>query len=91
MKTVTVSSRGQIAIPKEAREALQLQEGDRLIFEIKQGRIVLEPVIAVPRSQAWFWSKNVQEKVKRSEKNYTAGRFKRYNDVDVLIRDLKDE
>jgi antitoxin MazE len=91
MKTVTVSSKGQIAIPKEARDALQLQEGDRLTFEIKRGRIVLEPVMDVPRSQAWFWSEDVQEKVKRSEKNYRAGRFKRYKDVDVLIRDLKDE
>jgi antitoxin MazE len=91
MKTVTISSKGQIAIPKDVRESLKLQEGDRLSFEVKGGRIVLEPVLDVPRSQAWFWVEEVQDKIKKSDENYRGGEYKRYEDVDELISDLKDE
>ena len=37
----TVAERGQITLPKEAREALGLSKGMKLIVEIERGRIVL--------------------------------------------------
>ncbi|MGZ4091221.1 MAG: AbrB/MazE/SpoVT family DNA-binding domain-containing protein, partial [Bacteroidia bacterium] len=56
MKTLTVSPKRQIAIPKEICEKLHIKEGDQLILEIKEGRLVLEPSFNIPRSQAWFWT-----------------------------------
>lgn len=91
MRTVTISSKGQIAIPKEARESMHIHGGDKLIFEVKDGKIYLEPVINIPRSQAWFWSKGVQQKIKKADENYKTGNFKRYKNIDTLIKDLKDE
>ena len=41
MEKVTVSSKGQIAIPKNVREALNLSEGAKLTLEVKGQRIVL--------------------------------------------------
>ena len=41
MEKVTVSSKGQIAIPKNIREALNLSEGAILALEVKGQRIVL--------------------------------------------------
>ena len=41
MEKVTVSSKGQIAIPKNIREALNLSEGAKLTLEVKGQRIVL--------------------------------------------------
>ena len=41
MEQVTVSSKGQIAIPKEVREALDLTKGSRLTLEIRGREIVL--------------------------------------------------
>ena len=41
MERVTVSSKGQIAIPKNIREALNLSEGAKLTLEVKGQRIVL--------------------------------------------------
>lgn len=52
MKVLTISSKGQIAIPKEIRDFLHIKEGDRLVYKIDRGRIVLEPVVSVPRSQS---------------------------------------
>ena len=41
MEKVTVSSKGQIAIPKQVREALNLTEGTKLTLEVRGQEIVL--------------------------------------------------
>ena len=76
MKALTISSKGQIAIPKELRDSLDIKEGDRLTYKVEGGRIVLEPVVSVPRSQAYFWTPEVQEKVRKAEENFKSGNFK---------------
>ena len=41
MEQVTVSSKGQIAIPKQVRDALNLKEGSKLTLEVRGHEIVL--------------------------------------------------
>lgn len=41
--TVKVSSRYQIAVPRLARERLNIQSGDRLLVDIQDGVIILIP------------------------------------------------
>jgi AbrB family looped-hinge helix DNA binding protein len=88
MKTLTVSPKRQIAIPKDVCDKLHIKEGDQLILEIRDGKLVLEPSINIPRSQAWFWSKDVQEKVGKAEENFRAGKEKKY-EIDALIKELE--
>jgi AbrB family looped-hinge helix DNA binding protein len=40
-KSVRLSSKGQLVIPKEMREALGVKEGDPLLAVLEEGRIVL--------------------------------------------------
>ncbi|MDX3929142.1 MAG: AbrB/MazE/SpoVT family DNA-binding domain-containing protein [Shinella sp.] len=40
---VTLSSKGQVTIPKEMREALKLQPGDQLIYSVVDGEVILTP------------------------------------------------
>jgi AbrB family looped-hinge helix DNA binding protein len=40
MSTATLTSKGQVTIPKEVREALGLEPGDRLCFEVRGDGIV---------------------------------------------------
>ena len=89
MKALTIASKGQIAIPKEIRDSLNIKEGDRLVYKVDRGRIVLEPVVSVPRSQSYFWTPEVQEKVKKADENFKAGNFKTYK-TDKFIKELKD-
>lgn len=41
---VTLTSKGQLVIPKPVREALNLSSGDQLRIKVVEGKIVLEPV-----------------------------------------------
>ncbi len=44
MATATVTSKGQITIPKPIREALELEPGDRVAFRLNdEGKVILEP------------------------------------------------
>ncbi len=41
MTVVSLSTRGQIVLPREIRQALGLQKGDKLEVRLEEGRIVL--------------------------------------------------
>ncbi|MHB0976456.1 MAG: AbrB/MazE/SpoVT family DNA-binding domain-containing protein [Candidatus Aquicultorales bacterium] len=41
-KTVKLSKKGQIVIPRDAREKLGLREGSRLVVSVRDDEIVLE-------------------------------------------------
>jgi antitoxin PrlF len=40
----TVTSKGQVTLPKSVREALGIKEGDRVLFRVMEGRAVLAKV-----------------------------------------------
>jgi AbrB family looped-hinge helix DNA binding protein len=40
----TVTSKGQVTLPKSVRESLQLKAGDRVLFRVHNGRAVLAKV-----------------------------------------------
>ena len=41
--TVKVSSRYQIAVPRIAREQLEIEKGDRLLVDVQDGLLILVP------------------------------------------------
>lgn len=40
---LTLSSKGQITLPKEMREQLNLRPGDQMIYTVMDGQIVITP------------------------------------------------
>lgn len=42
-KEVVISPKGQVTLPKEIREKLDLTGGDVVVFEVDNGRVVLTP------------------------------------------------
>ncbi len=53
MNTVTMTQSGRVVIPKAMRDQLGLHEGDEMIAEIEEGRLVLSTRAArLKRAQA---------------------------------------
>ena len=52
---VTLAERGQIVIPKEARDALGLKTGTRLQLRVEGGRLVIEKKVQLDLSR-WIGS-----------------------------------
>ena len=45
MPTATMTTKGQVTIPKEIREHLQIETGDRLSFVVQEdGSVVVKPI-----------------------------------------------
>jgi hypothetical protein len=57
---------------------------------VSGAKIVLTPVVTVPKEQAWFWTDEVQAKVRASEEDHEKGNVKTYKEVDKLLGDLKE-
>lgn len=85
--TISVRGRGQITIPKRLRERLHIAEGDLLEIEVSSEGILLRPPKKDP-DQAWFWTKEWQEKEREADEAIQAGRIKRFRSPNTLIRDL---
>lgn len=41
-KTSLLTSKGQVTIPKRLREALHIQQGDSVVFELRDDEVVLK-------------------------------------------------
>lgn len=44
MSTATITSKGQVTIPRDIREKLDLRQGDRLVFYGEDGKAVVHPL-----------------------------------------------
>jgi AbrB family looped-hinge helix DNA binding protein len=88
--TVTISAKGQVALPKGVRTKLRIKAGDQFRVEVSGTKIVLTPVVTVPKEQAWFWTDEIQAKVRESEEDHKKGNYREYEEVGDLLRDLKE-
>ncbi len=79
--TVKVREKYQVTIPENVRSKIPLKVGERVQVVARGGEIVIRPVMEVPRGQAWFWSKEWQEKIAKSMKDIEKGRVKVFKSV----------
>jgi AbrB family looped-hinge helix DNA binding protein len=56
MPTSTVTSKGQTTVPKEVRDALDLEPGDKLTWEVNGGRVA----VTTERPALWKWAGSVK-------------------------------
>ena len=63
MSFVKVLRGGQITMPKELREILEIKEGDILEVQMEKNKLVLKPKVLVDKNQAWERLNQVMAKV----------------------------
>lgn len=89
---VQLASNGRITLPGSVRRKVGLSEGALLRVEVTEdGRIILMPVIAVDRSQAYFWTPRWQQGEQEAEEDLRSGRVSTFDSVEDLIEDLRGE
>ena len=85
MPAVKIGPKHQITIPREVFDSMHLEVGDFLDTIVKDNAIVLVPKKLVPKDQAWFWSKEWQEREKEADeaiaKGKTIGPFSKASDA----------
>jgi bifunctional DNA-binding transcriptional regulator/antitoxin component of YhaV-PrlF toxin-antitoxin module len=88
---ISLQSRGTVALPPVLRKRYGLDRpGSQVeITEREDGVLELRPTIAVPASQAWFWTPQWQEGERRADEDIAAGRTTTYDNVDDFMGSLK--
>ena len=82
-KTLMLGKRNQITLPREF-----ITKGATLFHAEKQesGRIILDPQIKIPASQAYFWTKRWQEGENQVDKEIAEGRLLPAMNANQLIK-----
>ncbi len=76
MATATVTSKGQVTIPKEIRKLLQVEEGDRIDFVVEASdRVVLRKPARSLRSLKGLLHRKGRRPVTVEEMNRAIARF----------------
>ena len=88
MVLVYFKQKSQITIPKELVKKLNLKVGDKLDVQVKDGKLVLTPVIIVPKEQGWYYSTEWQEKEKRVDQQIKEGKLCVAESAAELFKDL---
>jgi len=74
MPIVKVGRSRQVTIPKKIFEEMALEAGDYFEVYREEDRIVLYPKKLVDKSELWYWSKEGQEVITKSLKEYEEGK-----------------
>lgn len=83
---VVLQSRNTLTIPRELREALDLEPGCALEMDIEDGRLVVTPVAVVPKTLRLTASGEAKEA--EADEDIRAGRVASYATAEALIADL---
>ncbi len=79
--TVKVREKFQVTIPEDVREKIPLNVGVRVEVVARGEEIVIRPVVEIPRTQTWFWTKEWQDQLAQSKKNISKGKVKVFKSV----------
>jgi antitoxin MazE len=90
MSITKISPKHQITIPKEAFEKLRLEVGDFLEAVTTEEGLLLVPKKLISKDQAWFWTKEWQEKEKEADEAIARGELSEsFENAEDLITHLR--
>jgi len=91
MAIVRVRDKAQITLPAKLRKELDIKEGDYLEARVEERTIVLVPQDVTDRFPVIDLSEEEERWVEEGLEDVKQGRVKAFDNVEDLIRDLRDE
>jgi len=85
---VDLKQKSQVTIPKDFVKKLNLKVGDKLDVEEENGKLVITPVVVVPKDQAWFYSPEWQKNEVETDKQKKEGKIHRASNKEELFEKL---
>ena len=77
MATMKISPGGQVRIPKEIMEKLNVSTGDYLDFSLEEGNVNVKAKKLIDADQVFFWEKEWQAAERNAEKDIKEGNLSR--------------
>lgn len=87
-KVVKLTTNQTVRIPTALVKALRLKNGTDFMIRAEEENIVLTPMVKIPKSQAYFWTKEWQAAERRADEDIKHSRVKTFNSMKDLIADL---
>lgn len=88
---VELRQKSQVTIPSEILKALNLKTGDKLEFSVQDGKIIVQPVVTIPKDQAWFWTEKWQAEERIVDEQIKNGQVKNFDNIDDAINFLDNQ
>lgn len=85
---VDLKQKSQVTIPGGLVKKLNLKVGDKLQIEEQDGKLILTPVVIVPKDQAWFYSPEWQGGEREVDRQKEAGRIHKASTKEELFNKL---
>lgn len=85
---VDFKQKSQVTIPNEIVKSLGLRAGDKLDIREEDGKLIITPVVVIPKDQAWFYSPEWQAMEMEVDKHKKEGKVRSVNSAEELFEDL---
>jgi antitoxin PrlF len=82
---IQLRKKAQLTLPLSVRQQLDVEEGDYLDVQVRDGEIVLKVKKLVDKEQAWFWTSRWQQGEKEAEEDILSGRLHRFPDGESSV------
>ena len=80
----------QVALPKEVVKSLHLKVNDLLDIRTEAGKIILEPQVAIPKDQTYFYTPEWQKDEKNASEDIRKGRVTKTRNPKELFEKLDE-
>jgi len=80
---VSMNNQGRMTLPAAARKALRIEGPAQFEIEIEENRLILRPAFVIPREDAWAYTPEHLEQVRRAEADIREGRVFRLTEEDL--------
>ena len=85
---VSLGSRGTLTLPSNIRKKLDLKDGDHFEITISKGKIVITPVMIIPKTKL---TEKGKTKEREASQEIREGKIKTFNTAEELIRELNED